>query len=88
MSLRTPLSKVRGLGSAKDGTEHWWHQRVTATALAILGLWFVVSIAGMDSYSHASVEAWANSRSTVSPGSTTVRLAAFLPSSVSKSYHL
>ena len=32
MSLRTPLGKVRGLGSARDGTHHWWMQRVTAIA--------------------------------------------------------
>ena len=36
MSMRTPLSRVRGLGSAKDGTEHFWRQRVTGAALAIL----------------------------------------------------
>ncbi len=33
MSLRSPLSRVLGLGSAKDGTAHWWAQRVTAVAL-------------------------------------------------------
>ena len=32
MSMRTPLGRVLGLGSAKAGTEHWWHQRVTAIA--------------------------------------------------------
>ncbi len=32
MNMRTPLSKVRGLGSAKSGTEHFWHQRLTAVA--------------------------------------------------------
>jgi len=47
MSRRTPLGKVLGLGSAKDGTEHWWMQRVTAIALMPLGLWFVFSVAGM-----------------------------------------
>ena len=35
---RTPLKDVRGLGSAKTGTEHFIHQRLTATALALLGL--------------------------------------------------
>lgn len=45
MSLRSPLSRVLGLGSAKDGTDHWWAQRVSAGALALLGLWFAVSIA-------------------------------------------
>jgi len=32
MMRKTPLGQVLGLGSAKSGTEHWWHQRVTATA--------------------------------------------------------
>ena len=45
MSLRTPLSRVLGLGSARDGTEHWWGQRISAAALVLLGLWFAVSLA-------------------------------------------
>jgi len=44
MSYRSPLGRVRGLGSAKDGTHHWWMQRVTAIALVPLGLWFAVKI--------------------------------------------
>ena len=44
MSLRSPLGKVLGLGSAKDGTEHWWGQRVSAVALTLLGLWFIVCL--------------------------------------------
>ncbi len=45
MSLQTPLNRVLGLGSAKDGTEHWWAQRISASALALLGLWFAISLA-------------------------------------------
>ena len=44
MSIRTPLGFVRGLGSAKDGTHHWWMQRVTSVALVPLILWFVISL--------------------------------------------
>jgi succinate dehydrogenase / fumarate reductase membrane anchor subunit len=47
MSLRTPLGRVRGLGSAKEGTDHWWMQRVTAVALIPLSLWFVIFIVGL-----------------------------------------
>ena len=36
MSLRSPLGKVRGLGSAKEGVAHWWAQRMTAVALVPL----------------------------------------------------
>jgi len=45
MSLRTPLGRVRGLGSAKSGVEHFWHQRLTAAALVPLTIWFVWSVA-------------------------------------------
>lgn len=41
MSLRSPLGRVRGLGSAKQGVAHWWSQRVTAIALAPLSVWFL-----------------------------------------------
>ena len=49
MSLRTPLGRVRGLGSAKEGTHHWWMQRVTAVALVPLTLWLVVVIIRLSS---------------------------------------
>jgi succinate dehydrogenase / fumarate reductase, membrane anchor subunit len=41
MDMRTPLGKVRGLGSAKEGTDHFWRQRVTAVANVPLLLFFV-----------------------------------------------
>ena len=44
MSMRTPLGKVRGLGSARDGTHHWWMQRVTAIANLPLTIFFIVFI--------------------------------------------
>jgi succinate dehydrogenase / fumarate reductase membrane anchor subunit len=61
MSLRSPLSRVLGSGSAKEGTDHWWQQRVTAVALLILGLWFAFSIAGLDDFEQPAVAAWAAS---------------------------
>lgn len=42
MSMRTPLSRVRGLGSAREGTGHFWQQRVTGAALAVLVTGFLV----------------------------------------------
>lgn len=44
MSLRSPIGKVRGLGSAKSGTHHFWIQRVSAVALVPLVLWLVASL--------------------------------------------
>jgi len=58
MSLRSPLSRVLGSGSAKEGTEHWWNQRLTAIGLLILGLWFLAAFAGIDGYSQAELVAW------------------------------
>ena len=51
-SLRSPLARAGGLGSAKDGVEHWWRQRLTAVALAPLALWFIASMVvhGGDDY--------------------------------------
>ncbi len=49
MSIKTPLKKVTGLGSAKSGTTHFWHQRLTALAnipLSIFLIWFIASVAG------------------------------------------
>lgn len=58
MSLRTPLSKVKGLGAAKEGASHWWNQRLTAIALIPLALWFTFSIALMAVADYATVTAW------------------------------
>lgn len=58
MSLRTPLARVRHLGSAKDGTRHWWVQRVTALALIPLSLWFVISIIGVLGADHQAMVEW------------------------------
>ena len=43
--MRTPLNKVRGLGSAKEGTTHFWRMRVTSIALIPLSLFMVVATA-------------------------------------------
>ncbi|GMU42690.1 MAG: succinate dehydrogenase, hydrophobic membrane anchor protein [Xanthomonadales bacterium] len=49
--FRTELKQVRGLGSAHEGTHHWWMQRITAVALVPLSIWFVFfleAIRGVD----------------------------------------
>jgi len=53
MTLRDPLAQARGLGSAKDGSRHWWVQRLTAVALMLLVPWFVwlaLSLIGADQF--------------------------------------
>ncbi len=56
-NMRTPLSRVRGSGSAKDGTSHFWRQRLTAIAnipLILAFLWIFISLNGSP---HANVAA-------------------------------
>ena len=51
MGYRTPLGRVRGLGSAKSGADHFWKQRLTAVANIVLvafAIWLVVKLAGAD----------------------------------------
>ena len=57
MDMRTPLGKVRGLGSAKDGTEHFWRQRLTAVANVPLMLFFVGFLICYNGASYAEVTA-------------------------------
>ncbi|HRF63585.1 MAG TPA: succinate dehydrogenase, hydrophobic membrane anchor protein [Candidatus Competibacter sp.] len=58
MSIRTPLARVRGLGTAKDGTHHWWMQRVTSIALVPLVLWFVISMLAHSHTDYATFQHW------------------------------
>ena len=58
MSLQSPLGKVRGLGSAKEGVAHWWAQRMTAVALVPLLIWFVASICVMTGAYYDAFRDW------------------------------
>lgn len=58
MSLRTPLARARGLGSAKDGTSHWWMQRVSAILLAPLSVWFLFFALPMMGTGYADARVW------------------------------
>ncbi len=58
MSLRNPIARARGPGSAHDGTGHFWMQRLTAIALIPLSIWFVAAMVGLTDSSHAHVVAW------------------------------
>ena len=57
-NFRTPLSRVKGLGSAKEGTDHFWVQRLTAIALIPLVLWLAFSIASLPSMDYLAVREW------------------------------
>lgn len=77
--MRTDLSKVRGLGSAKEGTTHWWAQRVTAVGLVPLTVWLVVSLTALTGADHPTMVAW------ISNPFVTVLLSLFV---ISGFYHL
>jgi succinate dehydrogenase / fumarate reductase, membrane anchor subunit len=59
--MRSPLGRVLGLGSAKEGVEHWWMQRITAIALVPLAIWFVIAALGMIGADRAAMVAWMHS---------------------------
>jgi succinate dehydrogenase / fumarate reductase membrane anchor subunit len=56
--MRSPLGRVLGLGSAREGVEHWWRQRTTALLLVPLTLWFVISAIGLIGADRAAIVAW------------------------------
>jgi len=61
MKFRTALNRVRGLGSAKSGTHHFWMQRVTALALVPLMLWLAWSMARLGALDYNTARAWVGS---------------------------
>lgn len=61
MSLQTPLARVRGLGSAKEGSHHWRLQRLTSIALVPLSIWFVVSVVAMAGADYPAIVEWIRS---------------------------
>jgi succinate dehydrogenase / fumarate reductase, membrane anchor subunit len=56
--MRSPVGRAIGLGSAKEGVEHWWLQRITAVALVPLSLWFVIAIIRLVGADVDSVRDW------------------------------
>ena len=56
MTMRTPLKSARNLGSAKEGADHFWKQRVTAVANVFLGLFLVWLVASLVGANHATVK--------------------------------
>ena len=56
--MRSPLGRAVGLGSAKEGVEHWWAQRLTAIALVPLSLWFVSAIIGIAGADLETMQNW------------------------------
>ena len=54
----TDLGKVRGLGSAREGGEHWIFERVSSVALLLLGVWLIASLLMLPALDYATVHEW------------------------------
>ena len=63
----TPLGKVRGLGSAREGGEHWLTERVTSLALILLGTWFIASLLLLPRLDQATLGEWVHAPSGAIP---------------------
>jgi succinate dehydrogenase / fumarate reductase membrane anchor subunit len=58
MSLRSPLGRVLGHGSAREGVHHWWSLRTTSAALVLLGVWFVFALLTRPDLGYETVTGW------------------------------
>ena len=56
--MKTPLGRVRGLGSARSGAVHWWHERLTSVSTLILLVWFFGSLLRLPDFQYATMIAW------------------------------
>jgi succinate dehydrogenase / fumarate reductase, membrane anchor subunit len=56
--MRSPLGRAIGLGSAKEGVDHWWAERITAIALVPLTLWFVIAVIELAGADRAAFVEW------------------------------
>ena len=58
MGSGTSIGRVRGLGPAKEGTHHWWNQRLTAGANVLLITWLFLALALRPGYDYATIHGW------------------------------
>ena len=63
----TPLGKARGLGSAREGGEHWLTERVTSIALLLLGCWFLASLLLLPKLDQRTLVEWLHAPSGAIP---------------------
>jgi succinate dehydrogenase / fumarate reductase membrane anchor subunit len=61
MRMETPIGRVRGLGSSKQGALNWYHERVSSVAALLLSVWFVVSLIRLPRLDYAMVRDWLSS---------------------------
>ena len=63
----TPLARVKGLGPAREGGEHWLSERVTSAAMLLLGVWLIASLLMLPSLDRGTLVEWLSSASGAVP---------------------
>lgn len=63
----TPLARARGLGSAREGAGHWWHERLSSVACLLLYVWLIVSLLRLPALDHRGVTEWLRQPSAAVP---------------------
>jgi succinate dehydrogenase / fumarate reductase membrane anchor subunit len=58
MEMETPLARVRGLGSAREGAGHWWQERATSVALVGLVAWLLISLLRLGTLDYGTIREW------------------------------
>jgi succinate dehydrogenase / fumarate reductase membrane anchor subunit len=61
MTTQTPLARVRGLGSAREGAHHWWIERLTSVSTLLLFIWLLVSLLRLPGLDYRTVVEWLQS---------------------------
>jgi succinate dehydrogenase / fumarate reductase membrane anchor subunit len=61
MTMETPLARVRGLGSAREGAHHWWIERLTSVSTLMLFVWLLVSLLRLPGLDYRTVAEWLQS---------------------------
>jgi succinate dehydrogenase / fumarate reductase membrane anchor subunit len=56
--MKTPLGRVRGLGSARSGAHHWWQERLTSVSTLLLLVWFFVSLLRLPDFQYQTLYVW------------------------------
>jgi succinate dehydrogenase / fumarate reductase membrane anchor subunit len=66
-AAETPIARARGLGSARHGAEHWWHERLSSVACLLLYVWLLVSLLTLPALDHRAVAEWLRQPSAAVP---------------------
>ena len=61
MTMETPMARVRGLGSAREGAHHWWIERLTSVSTLLLFVWLLVSLLRLPGLDYRTVTEWLQS---------------------------